>query len=70
VRPKGDTHVHGFTAAAETHQAFQKLGQTWDPREFGFVCSLPQFQQFIAKKDNETFLAMLGQEAATAPQKS
>ena len=56
--------------AAEAHAAFQKLGQTWDPKEFGFVCSLQQIDQFIAKKDNETFLAMLRQEAATAPQKS
>jgi hypothetical protein len=50
-------------AAADAHQDFQKLGQTWDPKEFGFVCSLQQIEQFIAKKDNELFLAMLRQEA-------
>jgi hypothetical protein len=32
--------------------------------EFGFVCSLAQIEQFIAKKDNEIFLDMLRQEAA------
>jgi hypothetical protein len=50
--------------AAEAHAAFQKLGQTWDPKEFGFVCSLAQIEDFIAKKDNEIFLQMLRQEAA------
>jgi hypothetical protein len=36
-------------------------------KEFGFVCSPAQIEQFIAKKDNETFLAMLRQEAANQP---
>jgi hypothetical protein len=62
-----DAQQEHLQAAAETHQAFQKLGQTWDPKEFGFVCSLQQIEQFIAKKDNETFLAMLRQEAALTP---
>jgi len=33
-------------------------------KEFGFVCSLAQIEDFIAKKDNEIFLTMLRQEAA------
>jgi hypothetical protein len=33
-------------------------------KEFGFVCSLSQIEDFIGKKDNEIFLAMLRQEAA------
>jgi hypothetical protein len=38
-------------------------------KEFGFVCSLSQIEAFINKKDNETFLAMLLQEAAAGSQK-
>ena len=59
-----DAQQEHLQTAAETHQAFQKLGQTWDPKEFGFVCSLAQIEDFINKKDNEIFLAMLRQEAA------
>jgi hypothetical protein len=64
-----DAQQEHLQQAADAHQAFQKLGQTWDPKEFGFVCSLQQIEDFIAKKDNEIFLNMLRQEAA-APQKS
>ena len=59
-----DAQQEHLQQAADTHQAFQKLGQTWDPKEFGFVCSLAQIEDFINKKDNEIFLAMLRQEAA------
>ncbi len=49
--------------AAEAHQAFQKLGQIWDPKEFGFVCSLPEIEQFLSKQQNQELLEMIRQEA-------
>jgi hypothetical protein len=52
-----DAQQEHLQAAAETHQAFQKLGQTWDPKEFGFVCSLPQIESFIAKVGTRTTVA-------------
>jgi len=50
--------------AAEAHQAFQKLHQTWDPKEFGFVCSLPEIEQFLATQQNQELLEMIREEAA------
>jgi hypothetical protein len=49
--------------AAEAHQAFQKLHQTWDPKEFGFVCSLPEIEQFLATQQNQELLEMIRQDA-------
>jgi hypothetical protein len=53
--------------AAEAHEAFKKLGQAWDPKEFGFVCSLPEIEQFLATQQNKELLEMICQEAAKAP---
>jgi len=49
--------------AADAHQAFQKLGRTWDPKEFGFVHSLPEIEQFLAKQESKQLLEMIQKEA-------
>ena len=53
-------------SAAQAHIAFKKLGQSWDPMEFGFAHSLPQIEQFLATKENAQMLQMIRREADQA----
>jgi hypothetical protein len=38
----------------------------WDPKEFGFVCSLPEIEQFLARQQSRELLEMICQEAAAS----
>ena len=50
--------------AAEAYLAFKKLGQSWDPKEFGFVCSLREVENFLQGKSLGNMLANIQGPAA------
>jgi hypothetical protein len=43
--------------AAEAYLAYKKLGQSWDPQQFGFVCSLRDIENFLQGKSLGNMLA-------------
>jgi hypothetical protein len=48
---------------AKAHAAFKKLGQTWDPQEFGFVHALPEIEKYVAERENAELLEILTNSA-------
>jgi hypothetical protein len=56
-------HRASLEKAAVAHEAMKKLGQTWNPSEFGFVCSLQEIERFLDARDNAALLAELRKEA-------
>jgi len=59
-------HRASLEKAAAAHEAMKKLGQTWNPSEFGFVHSLPEIEAFLAVRENLELLAELRKDASLA----
>jgi hypothetical protein len=56
-------HRASLEKAAATHEAMKKLNQTWNPADFGFVCSINAIEKFLDARDNAELLAALRKEA-------
>jgi hypothetical protein len=56
-------HRAKLEQAASAHETMKKLGQTWNPAEFGFDCSLQEIERFLDLRDNAALLAELRKDA-------
>jgi hypothetical protein len=56
-------HRAKLEQAAAAHETMKKLGQTWNPAEFGFDCSLQEIERFLDLRDNAALLAELRKDA-------
>jgi hypothetical protein len=56
-------HRASMEKAAATHEAMQKLNQTWNPADFGFVHALQEIEAFLEARDNAALLAELRKDA-------
>jgi hypothetical protein len=59
-------HRASLEKAAAAHEAMKKLGQTWNPSEFGFVHAHIEIEAFLAVRENLELLAELRKDASLA----
>jgi hypothetical protein len=48
-----------IAAAARIHLSFKACDQPWDPQRFGFDCSIPEVEQYLADRDTHAKLEKL-----------
>jgi hypothetical protein len=57
-------HRASLEKAAAAHEAMKKLGQTWNPAEFGFVHAPNEIESFLAVRENLELLDVLRKGAS------